>query len=228
MLYHQENADVMARIIKRWRKTEIPVGQGPAGAHLRPAKHAHVVQQHLSSLLDQETDHGVKADELATLFEDLFVEPDAKAVVFSQWTRTHDIVIRRLEARGLGYVSFHGGVPSEKRPVLVERFRDDPACRVFRCGQHRPQSAACFDPREHGLAVEPGGPRTAHRAHPSHGPETSGAGVRREKAALSSGCKPHPATAPAGSNRSSHGGNEMAEAFGIAGHELVTARVCRP
>jgi len=52
-------------------------------------------------------------------------------VVFSQWTRTHDIVIRRLEARGLGYVSFHGGVPSEKRPALVERFRDDPACRVF-------------------------------------------------------------------------------------------------
>jgi superfamily II DNA/RNA helicase len=82
-------------------------------------------------LLDQETDHGVKADELAALFVDLFAEPDAKAVVFSQWTRTHDIVIRRLEARGLGYVSFHGGVPSEKRPALVERFRDDPACRVF-------------------------------------------------------------------------------------------------
>jgi hypothetical protein len=29
-------------------------------------------------------------------------------------------------------------------------------------------------------------------------------GVRRAKAALSSGCKPHPAIAPAGSNRSSH------------------------
>ena len=38
-------------------------------------------------------------------------------------------------------------------------------------------------------------------------------GVRRAKAALSSGCKSHPATAPAGSNRSSHGGNEVAEAF---------------
>jgi len=35
-------------------------------------------------------------------------------------------------------------------------------------------------------------------------------GVRREKAALSSGCKPQPATAPAGNNRSSHGGNEVA------------------
>ena len=38
-------------------------------------------------------------------------------------------------------------------------------------------------------------------------------GVRRDKAALSSGCKAHPTIAPAGSNRSSHGGNEMAEAF---------------
>jgi hypothetical protein len=41
----------------------------------------------------------------------------------------------------------------------------------------------------------------------------SGFGVRRAKAALSSGCKSHPATAPTGSNRSSHGGNEVAEAF---------------
>jgi hypothetical protein len=39
-------------------------------------------------------------------------------------------------------------------------------------------------------------------------------GVRRAKAAFSSGCKSHPAIAPAGSNRSSHGGNEVAEAFG--------------
>jgi len=40
-------------------------------------------------------------------------------------------------------------------------------------------------------------------------------GVRRDKAALSSGCKSHPATAPAGSNRSSYGGDEIAEAFGM-------------
>jgi hypothetical protein len=82
-------------------------------------------------LLDRETDHGVKADELAALFDDLLSRPDAKAVVFSQWKRTHDIIIRRLEARGLGYVSFHGDVPSDKRPALLERFRDDSACRVF-------------------------------------------------------------------------------------------------
>lgn len=51
-----------------------------------------------------------------------FVQPDVKAVVSSQWTRTHDIVIRRLEERGIDYISFHGGVPSDKRPVLIVDF----------------------------------------------------------------------------------------------------------
>src|SRR3954462_11291315 len=37
----------------------------------------------------------------------------------------------------------------------------------------------------------------------------SASGVRREKVALSSRCKSHPATAPAGNNRSSYGGNEV-------------------
>src|ERR1700738_1978091 len=49
----------------------------------------------------------------------------------------------------------------------------------------------------------------------------SALGVRRVKAALSSGCKSHPATAPAGSNRSSHGGDEMAEAFGYPRLQLT-------
>src|SRR5271165_4512126 len=44
--------------------------------------------------------------------------------------------------------------------------------------------------------------------------------VRRAKARFSSGCKSRPATfVPAGSNRSSGRGNEVAEAFGVEGHE---------
>jgi superfamily II DNA or RNA helicase len=129
MLYHQENADVVAKIVHRWRKTRFLSEKDQR--RLTCALQNMRMSCNSTYLLDQDTDHGVKADELAALFDDLFAEPKAKAVVFSQWTRTHDIVIRRLEARGLGYVSFHGGVPSDKRPVLVERFRDDPACRVF-------------------------------------------------------------------------------------------------
>ncbi|MBS3916573.1 MAG: DEAD/DEAH box helicase [Sulfuritalea sp.] len=129
MLHHQENADVVAKIVNRWRKMKFLSDKDQR--RLTCALQNMRMSCNSTYLLDQETDHGVKADELAALFDDLFAQPDAKAVVFSQWTRTHDIVIRRLEARGIAYVSFHGGVPSEKRPALVDRFRDDPHCRVF-------------------------------------------------------------------------------------------------
>src|SRR5450759_5344003 len=49
-------------------------------------------------------------------------------------------------------------------------------------------------------------------------------GVRRDKAALSSGCKPHPATAPAGSNRSSHGAVSYTH---LRAHETRHDLVCR-
>jgi ERCC4-related helicase len=129
MEYHQENADHVAKIVQRWRRVKFLSDKDQR--RLMCALQNMRMSCNSTYLLDQETDHGVKADELAALFDELLAEPEAKAVVFSQWTRTHDIVIRRLEARGIGYVSFHGGVPSEKRPALVQRFRDDPDCRVF-------------------------------------------------------------------------------------------------
>jgi superfamily II DNA or RNA helicase len=129
MIYHQENADTVARIVQRWRKTRFLSDKDQR--RLTCALQNMRMSCNSTYLLDQETDHGVKADELAALLDQLFAEPEAKVVVFSQWTRTHDIVARRLEARGIGYVSFHGGVPSDKRPALVQRFRDDTACRVF-------------------------------------------------------------------------------------------------
>jgi superfamily II DNA or RNA helicase len=129
MLHHRENADVVARIVSRWRKMKFLSDKDQR--RLTCALQNMRMACNSTYLLDQETDSGVKADELASLLDELFAQPEAKAVVFSQWTRTHDIVIRRLETRGIRYVSFHGGIPSEKRPALVERFRDDPGCRVF-------------------------------------------------------------------------------------------------
>lgn len=129
LVHHQENADIVAQIVKRWRRTKFLSDKDQR--RLTCALQNMRMSCNSTYLLDQESDHGVKADELMALFDGIFVQPDAKAVVFSQWTRTHDIVIRRLEALGIGYVSFHGGVPSDKRPALVERFRTDPHCRVF-------------------------------------------------------------------------------------------------
>jgi superfamily II DNA or RNA helicase len=129
MLLHRENADVVAKIVQRWRKTRFLSEKDQR--RLTCALQNMRMSCNSTYLLDQETDHGVKADELAALLDELFADPDAKVVVFSQWTRTHEILARRLDARQLGYVRFDGGVPSEKRPALIERFRDDPGCRVF-------------------------------------------------------------------------------------------------
>ena len=60
----------------------------------------------------------------------------------------------------------------------------------------------------------------------------SALGVLRGKAALAIGCKPHPASAPAGSNWSSHGGDKITEVFGRRhsrlGSQGVEIRAGRP
>lgn len=127
--HHNENGETVRRIVQRWRKT----GFLSDGDQRRLTCSLQNMRMSCNStyLLDHETDHGAKADELATLLDEWFEQPDAKVVIFSQWVRTHELIIRRLQARGWDYVLFHGGVPSEKRPALVDRFRDDPECRIF-------------------------------------------------------------------------------------------------
>jgi hypothetical protein len=127
--HHDENRDIVARIVHRWRRT----GYLSEADQRRLTCALQNMRMSCNStyLLDGESDHGFKADELATLLSEIFERPDAKVVVFSQWLRSHELIIRRLEANGWGYVLFHGGVPSEKRGDLVDRFHQDPDCRVF-------------------------------------------------------------------------------------------------
>ncbi|HWE03418.1 MAG TPA: helicase-related protein [Tepidisphaeraceae bacterium] len=82
-------------------------------------------------LLDHETDFGVKADELATVLDEMYEQPDTKVVIFSQWLRMHELLVRRMRRRKWPHVLFHGGVPGPQRPALVDRFREDAGCRAF-------------------------------------------------------------------------------------------------
>src|SRR5262249_28741560 len=74
---------------------------------------------------------GAKAAEAVTVLGEVFERPGTKAVVFSQWLRMHELLVRRLKERGWGHVVFHGGAPGIKRKELIDRFRDDPECRLF-------------------------------------------------------------------------------------------------
>ena len=119
----------MARIVQRWKRTGFlsDSDQRLLTVHLQLMR----MSCNSTYLLDGVTDFGTKADEIVSLLEQVLSEPSNKVVIFSQWLRSHEILIRRLDANGWGYVSFHGSVPSPKRPALIERFKTDPDCRVF-------------------------------------------------------------------------------------------------
>lgn len=65
-------------------------------------------------------------------------DPSAKAVVFSQWKGTYELIQRRLARRQHDaslpvwkQVLFSGSVPGDKRGALVDQFHNDPAYRLF-------------------------------------------------------------------------------------------------
>ena len=126
---HEENREIVAKIVTKWRRYKFLSDAD----QLRLTCALQNMRMSCDStwLLDRETDHGVKADELMAVLDDLFEDGEAKAVVFSQWIGMHEVIARRLDKRKRGYVMFNGGVPAEKRRALIEQFRNDPACRVF-------------------------------------------------------------------------------------------------
>ena len=129
---HEENREIVAKIVAKWRRYKFlsDADQRRLTCALQNMR----MSCDSTWLLDHETDHGVKADELMTVFDDLFddsADTPAKAVVFSQWIGMHDMIARRLDQRKIGYVMFNGSVPAEKRKALIEQFRNDPQCRVF-------------------------------------------------------------------------------------------------
>ena len=77
---------MVAQIVSRWRKTRFLSDKDQR--RLICALQNMRMSCNSTYLLDQETDHGVKADELAALLDELFVEPEAKAVCFQPMDAT--------------------------------------------------------------------------------------------------------------------------------------------
>jgi superfamily II DNA or RNA helicase len=131
--HHDDAGEIVTRIVARWRKT----GYLSDSDQKRLQCALQIMRMACNStfLVDHETDHGHKVDELMAVLDELFEDPAAKAVVFSQWLGTHELIARRLGQgagrRNWGHVLFSGEVPGDRRGALVERFHQDPACRLF-------------------------------------------------------------------------------------------------
>ena len=82
-------------------------------------------------LYDKQTNVSPKLDELRERLRELVLEGPHKVVVFSQW----ELMLRKAaevaEGLQIGYTLLHGGVRGKDRRALLDRFREDPACRVF-------------------------------------------------------------------------------------------------
>jgi len=129
MAHHEENREIVAKIVHKWRKRGFLTESDQR--RLTIALQFMRMSCDSTYLLDQETDFGVKADELATLLGEIYERPGAKVVIFSQWVRMHELLVRRLEKNRWDHVLFHGGVESGKRGALIDRFREDERCRAF-------------------------------------------------------------------------------------------------
>jgi SNF2 family DNA or RNA helicase len=82
-------------------------------------------------LFDKESHHSPKLREFREIIRELAIEENRKVVVFSEYERMTFLAGEELRNLGIGFVSLHGGVPSRQRAALMERFRNDLACKVF-------------------------------------------------------------------------------------------------
>ena len=126
---HEEFRLIVARLVHKWRK----LGFLPEKDRQRLMINLNLMRMVCNStyILDQETRHDTKIDELMNILEEIFSEGDDKVVVFSQWERMTRIVAGELDRLGIGYEYLHGGVPGAKREVLFKNFNTDPEKRVF-------------------------------------------------------------------------------------------------
>jgi superfamily II DNA or RNA helicase len=84
-----------------------------------------------AGLVDKETQGSPKLDELSRLLEELCLQSNRKAVIFSQWALMTEMVESLVRSMGLGCVRLHGGIPSHKRGELMDKFQHDDAVQIF-------------------------------------------------------------------------------------------------
>lgn len=126
---HTEYADMVARLVKKWRRFGF-LDEKDRQRLLLGLNCMRMVSDS-TYVLDQETRYDTKINEIMCILDNAFVSSEEKVVVFSQWERMTRLVRAELESRKIGYAYLHGNVPSHKRKSLLDNFQSNQHCRVF-------------------------------------------------------------------------------------------------
>ncbi|MCM1519485.1 MAG: SNF2-related protein [Lachnoclostridium sp.] len=126
---HEEYRTLVGRLIFKWRRQKFLSETDRKRLMLYLSTMRMVCDS--TFILDQKSRHDTKIDEAMAIINNMLADEDGKVVIFSQWERMLRILSQELEAEGIDFCFLHGGVPSPKRKNLIDRFRDDPDCRIF-------------------------------------------------------------------------------------------------
>jgi superfamily II DNA or RNA helicase len=83
------------------------------------------------AILDPTCRISPKLEELEGILTDLLEEPDRKVIVFSEWERMLTMVRELAAEMGVEAAWHSGSVPQNRRRAEINRFKNDPACRLF-------------------------------------------------------------------------------------------------
>ncbi|MDF1573481.1 MAG: DEAD/DEAH box helicase [Bacteroidales bacterium] len=82
-------------------------------------------------ILNPKSNHGNKVAEVSDFIRDVMEYDGHKLLIFSQWKRMFELLIRELEKLGHPFVYLNGDVPAEQRKTIIDRFREDDGLRIF-------------------------------------------------------------------------------------------------
>jgi hypothetical protein len=83
------------------------------------------------AILDPACRISPKLDELEKILVDLLEEPDRKIIVFSEWERMLTMARELAGEMGVEAAWHTGALSQERRRAEINRFKRDPACRLF-------------------------------------------------------------------------------------------------
>ena len=82
-------------------------------------------------ILDQNTNHGNKIAELKELLSELLLNDENKIVIFSQWKRMFELVIKELENLDIKYVYLNGDISAKQRKEIIDVFQENDEIKIF-------------------------------------------------------------------------------------------------
>ena len=126
---HKEYADHVAKLVNKWKRMHF-LNEEDRQKLLLFLNMMRMVSD-TTYIVDQETNHQTKLDELQNILDEILAMPDEKVVIFSQWERMTRLVAIILKERNIGFEYLHGGIPGKKRGDLYANFTNDKNCKVF-------------------------------------------------------------------------------------------------